>query len=177
VEVAMHFIHFLPLLLPLPLPFLSLPLPLPLFFSSSSFADYLFLFLFLFILSLIPSVKQNLAIIPANVTWGGQSNMVFAHLAVDFMQPVWSTVDYLLENKVNVIPYSGNLDLICCTPGTLDWVSKLKWKGLPEWMNMTRHAMTIDQGQEVVAFHQKHEHFHFYTVLDAGHMGKISCAL
>jgi len=41
-----------------------------------------------------------------------ESDTVFNYLSVDFMQSVVPTVDYLLKNNVNVIVYSGNLDLI-----------------------------------------------------------------
>lgn len=57
------------------------------------------------------------------MTWGGQSNDVFSHLSVDFMQDVTPTVDYLLEKGFPVVVYSGNLDLICCTMGTFDWMN------------------------------------------------------
>eukprot|EP01121_Diplochlamys_sp_Union-15-3_P012629 TRINITY_DN380_c0_g1_i3.p1 TRINITY_DN380_c0_g1~~TRINITY_DN380_c0_g1_i3.p1 ORF type:complete len:365 (-),score=56.13 TRINITY_DN380_c0_g1_i3:339-1433(-) len=66
-------------------------------------------------------IKKKLGIIPSNVTWGGQAADVFQYLSVDFMQPVIETVNYLLENDILVVVYSGNLDLICCTPGTMEW--------------------------------------------------------
>jgi len=113
-------------------------------------------------------IKEKLGIIPAGVVWGGQANDVFSHLTVDFMQSVVSTVDDLLDKKVNVIPYSGNLDLICCTPGTLNWINQLTWSKLAEWNNSTRHALKVDG--IVSGFRQKHDNLFFYNVLSAGHM-------
>eukprot|EP01102_Stenamoeba_stenopodia_P012651 TRINITY_DN401_c0_g1_i2.p2 TRINITY_DN401_c0_g1~~TRINITY_DN401_c0_g1_i2.p2 ORF type:complete len:305 (-),score=85.79 TRINITY_DN401_c0_g1_i2:188-1102(-) len=113
-------------------------------------------------------IKEKLGIIPSTVVWGGQANDVFSHLAVDFMQSVVSTVEDLLRDKVPVIPYSGNLDLICCTPGTLNWINQLNWTQLPLWNNATRHTLRVDD--VVVGFRQKHDELIFYNVLSAGHM-------
>jgi serine carboxypeptidase 1 len=66
-------------------------------------------------------VKQMLRIIPANVTWGGQSSKVFGALAEDFMKPVVHVVNNLLNNTpVAVNVYNGQLDLIVDTMGTFN---------------------------------------------------------
>lgn len=55
-----------------------------------------------------------------NITWGSQSGAVFDTLGGDFMKPVVATVEELLNNStVKVVVYSGQLDLICSTPGTM----------------------------------------------------------
>ena len=38
----------------------------------------------------------------------------------------WCQVDTLLEIGTNVTIFSGQLDLICCTDGTLNWMKALK---------------------------------------------------
>merc|ERR1711915_445954 len=66
--------------------------------------------------------------IPASVNWVMSNNAVFAALTGDFMRPVVDTVAHLLDHtpiKVNVI--NGNLDLICCTPGTYKWLYNMDW--------------------------------------------------
>jgi serine carboxypeptidase 1 len=88
-------------------------------------------------------LKKKLGI-PSSVTWGGQGGQVFTYLSGDFMQSVVPTVDTLLSRGtkdlmknmsatqlltffpvgINVFVYSGNLDLICCTTGTLDWMER-----------------------------------------------------
>jgi len=113
-------------------------------------------------------VKQKLNI-PTNVVWGGQSMNVFEALAEDFMQDVTSTVDFLLNNGVNVVVYTGNLDLICCTIGTLDWMKGLKWSGMSSW-NLAYRRSVYDPSNIVVAFDKTYKNLRFYTILAAGHM-------
>lgn len=113
-------------------------------------------------------IKAKIGIIPANVTWGGQSNEVFDHLAEDFMQSVVETVGQLLNRSIPVIPYSGNLDLICCTPGTLNWINQLEWDGLAEWNASPRKTLKVDN--MIVGFKQHSSKLHLYNIMDAGHM-------
>ena len=63
-------------------------------------------------------IKETLRIIPANVTWGGQSKLVFKALQEDFMKPVVRVVESLLNNTpIAVNVYNGQLDLIVDTMG------------------------------------------------------------
>ena len=47
----------------------------------------------------------------------GQAANVFVNMAEDFMKPVISIVDELLEAGINVTVYNGQLDLIVDTMG------------------------------------------------------------
>jgi hypothetical protein len=61
-------------------------------------------------------IKEMLRIIPHNVVWGGQSQLVFNALEEDFMKPVIQVVENLLNNTpVEVNVYSGQLDMIVDT--------------------------------------------------------------
>lgn len=72
--------------------------------------------------------KLNL---PVNVTFGSQSGLVFDTLAGDFMKPVVEMVEKVLnETSVKVNVYSGQLDLICSTPGTIAWINRMNWSGM-----------------------------------------------
>ncbi|KAF5189258.1 Serine carboxypeptidase-like [Thalictrum thalictroides] len=71
-------------------------------------------------------IKKQLKIIPENITWGGQSDLVFSGLEADFMKPRIKEVDDLLAKGVNVTVYNGQLDVICATKGTEAWFQKLK---------------------------------------------------
>ena len=87
------------------------------------------------------------ATIPAQVSWGAQSQQVFSALYTDFMQvlcmhpgvlllvvlhrlilavvqDVVAGVDSLLARGFPVTVYSGQLDLICATSGTEAWMNK-----------------------------------------------------
>ncbi|KAH9618957.1 hypothetical protein KSS87_003862 [Heliosperma pusillum] len=56
-------------------------------------------------------IKTKLKIIPHNVTWGGQSDLVFTALESDFMKPRIAEVDELLSEGVSVTVYNGQVPL------------------------------------------------------------------
>ncbi|KAJ9580538.1 hypothetical protein L9F63_024284 [Diploptera punctata] len=113
-------------------------------------------------------VKETLGI-PQHVVWGGQSNDVFQHLYGDFMKPVTSVVERLLnETDLNVCVFSGVLDLIVDTPGTLDWVERLQWSGAEKWHLSERSQLTIDGIIE--GYLKEYDHLSFYWILRSGHM-------
>lgn len=62
-------------------------------------------------------IRKKLKIIPEDCLWGGQATNVFLNMEKDFMKPVISIVDELLEAGVNVTVYNGQLDLIVDTIG------------------------------------------------------------
>ena len=117
-------------------------------------------------------IRKKLGIIPKNVTWGGQSGMVFQKQNVDFMKPVISIVDDLLhDTKLKVVAYNGQLDLICDTMGTELWVQKLKWSGMPGYNNAPRkpyHSEKVTNGP--AGYIKSFQNFSFYWILNAGHM-------
>lgn len=114
-------------------------------------------------------IKQKLKIIPKNVSWGGQSDLVFSSLESDFMKPRINEVDELLSMGINVTIYSGQVDLICATKGTEAWVQKLKWEGLQNFNNVEREPIYC--GDEIVTrgFFKSYRNLHFYWILEAGH--------
>ncbi|XP_017294334.1 retinoid-inducible serine carboxypeptidase [Kryptolebias marmoratus] len=116
-------------------------------------------------------IRKKLAIIPQNVTWGGQAEQVFSFMAGDFMRPVVDVVDQLLTAGVNVTVYNGQLDLIVDTIGQEMWVKRLKWEGLPTF-NKLRWTPLDDPASPGVtgAFAKTYKNFAFYWILRAGHM-------
>ncbi|KAL0369592.1 UNVERIFIED_CONTAM: Serine carboxypeptidase-like 51 [Sesamum angustifolium] len=54
-------------------------------------------------------IKKKLKIIPSDVQWGGQSDLVFNALEGDFMRPRIQEVDELLAKGVNLTIYSGQV--------------------------------------------------------------------
>ncbi|CAG2114693.1 unnamed protein product [Medioppia subpectinata] len=108
-------------------------------------------------------IKTKLKI-PANVTWGGQSNDVFDHLSADFMRDVVSDVDYLLANTdLKVVVYTGQLDLIVDTLGTLNWVHSLQWPDLKNFEIANREEMSG-------GYFKTYKNFSLYWIIKAGHM-------
>ncbi|KAL3622904.1 Serine carboxypeptidase-like 51 [Castilleja foliolosa] len=114
-------------------------------------------------------IKKKLKIIPNNVEWGGQSDLVFSALEGDFMKPRISEVDQLLAKGVNLTIYSGQLDLICSTKGTEAWVKKLKWDGLKTFLGMERTPIYCGHEKITKGFKKSYKNLHFYWILGAGH--------
>ncbi|KAL5657206.1 hypothetical protein ACJX0J_030369, partial [Zea mays] len=108
----------------------------------------------------------------AKSRWGEQSDDVFDALAGDFMKPRIQEVDQLLKLGVNVTVYSGQLDLICATKGTMDWVQKLKWDDLNSFLSSPRTPIYCNkEGQSgTQAFVKFYKNLNFYWILEAGHM-------
>lgn len=115
-------------------------------------------------------IREKLHDIPKNVTWGGQSSDVFEALSEDFMKPVIDSVDALLSNEsyIDVNVYTGQLDLIVDTIGTLQWVQKLKWPGLKGFNKAPKKS--LDYGTRTGGFVKSFKQFRFFWILKAGHM-------
>ncbi|KAL2239887.1 serine carboxypeptidase-like 51 [Sesamum indicum] len=114
-------------------------------------------------------IKKKLKIIPDDVQWGGQSDLVFTALEGDFMKPRIDEVDELLARGVNVTVYNGQLDVICSTKGTEAWVEKLKWDGLKSFLSMDRTPIYCGDSKMTKGFTKSYRNFNFYWILGAGH--------
>ncbi|XP_003384527.1 PREDICTED: retinoid-inducible serine carboxypeptidase-like [Amphimedon queenslandica] len=117
-------------------------------------------------------IKKKLNI-PEKVTWGGQSGKVFTYQSEDFMKDVIADVDTLLSSNIDVVVYSGQLDLIVDTPGTLAWIQKLKWPNLQQYLKAKRVPLYPPSGKATKAtgaFYQYYQNFYFYWIMKAGHM-------
>ncbi|KYN05363.1 Retinoid-inducible serine carboxypeptidase, partial [Cyphomyrmex costatus] len=111
-------------------------------------------------------VKETLGIESIH---GSQSSDVFWYLREDFMKPVTHIVEALLnETDLNVFVYNGHLDLIVDTPGTLQWVEKLKWKHAGTWKNSNRYPLIVESIVE--GYFKAQGNFRMYWVNRAGHM-------
>ncbi|XP_047355657.1 retinoid-inducible serine carboxypeptidase-like [Vespa velutina] len=98
-----------------------------------------------------------------------QSNNVFYMLRQDFMKPVVDKVELLLnETDLNVFVYTGHMDLIVDTPGTILWVDTLKWKNSNYWINSERRSLVFDNIIE--GYSKRYNNFGVYWVNRAGHM-------
>nr|XP_045015260.1 retinoid-inducible serine carboxypeptidase [Jaculus jaculus] len=116
-------------------------------------------------------IRKKLKIIPEDFSWGAQASNVFMNMEGDFMKPVISIVDELLEAGVNVTVYNGQLDLIVGTMGQEAWLRKLKWRELPRFHELKWKALYSDpKSLETSAFFKSHENLAFYWILRAGHM-------
>lgn len=83
--------------------------------------------------------------LPDNVVFGSQSGIVFDTLAGDFMKPVVEIIEKVLnETSVKVNVYSGQLDLICSTPGTISWVNRMNWSGKKQYASSSRNGIGVN---------------------------------
>ncbi|XP_046389551.1 retinoid-inducible serine carboxypeptidase-like [Ischnura elegans] len=113
-------------------------------------------------------IREKLGI-PSGVYWGGQSGDVFSALYGDFMRPVTSVVEELLDTtNLQVAVLTGQLDLIVDTPGTLKWVNNLQWSGSGSWQSASRNPVVA--GGYIEGFSKKYDQLSMYWVLRAGHM-------
>lgn len=101
--------------------------------------------------------------------WTVSSGAVFNALTGDFMKPVTDVVAKLLdETDVKVAVFTGQLDVIVATPGTVEWINRLPWKGLEEYKKAERTAVIVDGYIE--AYLRQHGNFYVYWFNRAGHM-------
>ncbi|OWK15395.1 SCPEP1, partial [Cervus elaphus hippelaphus] len=117
--------------------------------------------------------SKPLSLSPSPCT--GQATSVFLNMEGDFMKPVISIVDELLEAGVNVTVYNGQLDLIVDTMGQETWIRKLKWEELPKFNQLKWKPLHSDpKSSETSAFVKSHKNLAFYWILRAGHMVRVS---
>ncbi|KAH8352205.1 hypothetical protein KR084_002673 [Drosophila pseudotakahashii] len=77
--------------------------------------------------------------------WMEQNSTVFERLSQDIFKPANHIVTRLLEETpIKVGIYSGILDLLCATPGTVSWIRRLKWSRRSEYAKAPRTAILID---------------------------------
>ncbi|KAF7988459.1 hypothetical protein HCN44_001032 [Aphidius gifuensis] len=111
-------------------------------------------------------VKEALGL---NVTWGEQSSRVFSILSGDFMKPAVHIVERLLnETNLEIFVFTGQLDLIVATPGTLAWVEALKWHGKKKWETSERKTVVVDNIIE--GYVKEYSNFKMYWINRSGHM-------
>ncbi|XP_004859858.1 retinoid-inducible serine carboxypeptidase [Heterocephalus glaber] len=116
-------------------------------------------------------IRKKLKIIPEDISWGAQSSSVFISMEEDFMKPVISIVDELLEAGVNVTVYNGQLDLIVDTMGQEAWLRKLKWLEMPKFNQLKWKALhSSPKSLETSAFVKSYKNLSFFWILGAGHM-------
>ncbi|XP_060067140.1 retinoid-inducible serine carboxypeptidase-like [Ylistrum balloti] len=114
-------------------------------------------------------IREKLKIIPSQVQWGGQSGEVFQHMKEDFMKPVVDVVNRLIEKtSLQVVVYTGQLDLICCTPGTEKWVESLDI--YPHFLTSKRTTIPDPVTGLTSGYVKTYKNFSMYWILGAGHM-------
>lgn len=103
--------------------------------------------------------------LPSHVSFGAQSGAVFDTLATDFMKPVVDIVEKVLnETNINVVVYNGQLDLICSTPGTVEWINRMNWYGKHQYASAERTGISVNGNLE--GYLRKYDKFYMFWVKD-----------
>ncbi|XP_037959932.1 retinoid-inducible serine carboxypeptidase-like [Teleopsis dalmanni] len=107
--------------------------------------------------------------ITSKVKWGAQSGSTFTRQMGDFMKPVIHIVDELLDKTpLQVGVFSGQLDLICATPGTVNWINKMKWSYKSSYEAAPRVGISVDRILE--GYEKNAGNFTMFWINRAGHM-------
>ncbi|XP_022212841.2 retinoid-inducible serine carboxypeptidase-like [Drosophila obscura] len=107
--------------------------------------------------------------ITTGVKWGAQSSATFSSLMGDFMKPAVHIVGELLSNTtVRVGVFSGGLDLICATPGAVNWIADMEWTDKAAYLAAPRVGITVDRVLE--GYEKTAGNFSMFWVNRAGHM-------
>lgn len=79
------------------------------------------------------------------IRWGSQSADVKKSLWLDEMESsVGAVADVLNNTAIKVVVYNGQLDLICSTPGQVNWINKMQWKDKEKYLNSARVPFIVD---------------------------------
>jgi len=102
-------------------------------------------------------------------SWGVQSGKTFQMLEEDFMKPVIDVVETLLNTTdIKVFVFTGQLDLIVDTPGTVVWVDNMNWIGSKKWK--TAQRLPISYAGFYEGYRKEVDNLGLYWVNRAGHM-------
>ena len=117
-------------------------------------------------------IRKKLKIIPDEHEWKGDSEEI--HLiqedSFDLFIPIWHLVDDLLKNSdLDIVVYSGQLDVICSTAGALAWIQRLTWPGLKKYNTADRKTLFNPSTNIPEMFVKSSGHLKMYWVLNAGH--------
>ena len=111
-------------------------------------------------------IREKLTIIPDDKKWSSE----FCFYQKDQNHPVWHLLDEVLKTShIEVIVYSGQLDWICNTAGTLRWMQKLTWEGKKEFDQAERKLLTNPETDEAEMFVKSSGQLKMYWVLNSGH--------
>ena len=116
----------------------------------------------------LPEIKNKYGILDS-ATYSLGSDKVYKALYNDFMQPVTDKVDFLLQNKIPVLVYNGQDDLIVTSPGTMSWVEKLDYAKNNDF-NKDFTVWRSKDGKKVFGYMKDGGLLQMRIVRDAGHL-------
>ncbi|XP_062143052.1 retinoid-inducible serine carboxypeptidase-like, partial [Drosophila sulfurigaster albostrigata] len=101
--------------------------------------------------------------------WVVRNLSVYFHLGSDLFKPAVHIVTRLLdETPIRVGVYSGIQDLVCPTPGTVNWINSMMWGRKKLYEDATRRPFHVNGFLE--GYEKQGGNFSMFWVLRAGHM-------
>lgn len=107
-----------------------------------------------------------------NRPFSGNSFLVEQHLFADFMVSAAPLIDELLTARIDLLLYSGALDIIVPTISTENMISRLKWSGHRKFSNARRRVYREGKGNQtaITGYIQQAEHLTLAVVINSGHI-------
>ncbi|XP_034098409.2 retinoid-inducible serine carboxypeptidase-like isoform X2 [Drosophila albomicans] len=104
--------------------------------------------------------------------WTAFNSLVFFGLGIDVVKPAIDIVTRLLdETPIRVGIFSGVLDIICATPGTVNWIDRMSWRSKQSYVDATRRPIRIDGFLE--GYEKQGGNFSMFWVLRSGHSVQV----
>lgn len=94
---------------------------------------------------------------------------VHDYMLADVAASISSDLVELMESKIKVLIYYGDMDYICNWRSGELLINSLEWKGKSKYMNQTYKDFKLPNGTKVGEF-KKADNFTFLVVNNAGHM-------
>ena len=111
-------------------------------------------------------VRKELGV--AERSWTSCNMVVHTFMLGDWVTNMESNVVNLLNNKVNVLVYSGDKDYICNWRGGEAWTHTLSWSKKEEFNQSNYKKWNVNE--QVAGQYKNIDNLTFLRVYEAGHM-------
>jgi len=114
---------------------------------------------------------RSLLQIPQDLDYEALSSAVELPLVLsgDFMNSTVYAVEFILKQEIPTLIYAAQFDATILYPGTIEYVSELKWKGKAHWNKATKSPWYNETNQTVAGYYQEYGNLHFAMINGAGH--------
>ncbi|XP_062143104.1 retinoid-inducible serine carboxypeptidase-like [Drosophila sulfurigaster albostrigata] len=101
--------------------------------------------------------------------WEARNVTALIELTPGMFKPSVNFVTRLLdETPIRMVVYSGTMDLIAPTPGTVNWIDQMQWGSKKSYVDATRRPFLVDGFLE--GYEKQGGNFSMFWVLRAGHL-------
>lgn len=111
---------------------------------------------------------KSLLNVPSSAQWVSCNNTVYDYYKADIMNSSIVFLPYILSQKVSVMIYNGQDDLIVNSPGVENMMAKISWPGASGFANAPKVNWMVNGN--IAGYAQTYNNLTFVLVLDSGHM-------